>query len=147
MATIYIDAQEANRIIESEAKACVAALIAEQARQGIKSYSGELRKIRVQLLRKNAAGIYSRIRFTFPRYGVFVEKGAVRGRGGAKGSKWLNKRDIEIYTNPEARNKMNTGGRRAKEWFNPVIEHFAESLTEKLQKFFITVAYQRLKIK
>jgi len=125
----------------------LAALKAEQARLGIKVYSGELSNIKYTLLRKDAYGIYTRIRFIFPRYGVFVHKGAARGHGGAVGSRWQNKRGITIYTNPEARNKQNTGGRQAKEWFNPVIQKFVDSLTEKLSAHFVNIAYQRLKIK
>lgn len=141
------DAAAINAVIQEETIRCVAALKAEQSRAGIKSYSGELKNIKYKLLKKDASGVYTRIRFIFPRYGVWIEKGAARGHGGAKGSKWINKNAITIYTNPEARNKMNTGGRRAKEWFNPVIENYVDRMTERLTKYFISISYQRLKIK
>jgi hypothetical protein len=142
-----IDAQKVNMIIEEEAKKCVAALRAEQSRQGIKSYSGELRNIRHSLLKKDVTGIYTRVRFTFPRYGVFVHKGAARGHGGQEGSRWINIKGITIHTNPASFGKMNTGSRKAKEWFNPVIENFTDAINERLTKYFVSVAYERLKIK
>lgn len=142
-----IDPTPVNQILEEETHRCVEALKAEQSRLGIKSISGELRNIKYKLLKKGADGIYGKIRFIFPRYGVFVHKGAGRGQGGAVGSHWLDKKGITIYTNPASRNKMNTGKRRAKEWFNPVVELFVDRLTERLKDYFISISYQRLKIK
>ena len=141
------DATEINTIIEDETKKCIESLKADQSRLDIKRVSGELSNIKYKLLRKDTTGVFTRIRFIFPRYGVFIEKGAGRGHGGGKGSQWKNKRDITIYTNPASFGKMNTGGRRAKEWFNPVIENFVDSLVDRLQGYFISVSYQRLKIK
>ena len=66
-------------------------------------------------------GIVSKVRIKFDRYGVFVEKGAGRGYGGNKGSKWRGKNGIKS-TNKTSLGKMGTGSRTAKPWFNPVLE-------------------------
>jgi hypothetical protein len=138
---------EVNGVIEEEARRCLAALKAEQIRLGINVVSGELSNIKFKQLKKDATGIFTRIRFTFPRYGVFVHKGASRGHGGSKGSKWVNVRGITIHTNPASFGKMNTGSRQAKEWFNPVIENFTETLNVRLTDYFVSIAYSRLAIK
>ena len=140
------DASIINQIIEEETIRCVAALKAEQQRLGIKRVSGELSNIKYKLLRKDTTGVYTKIRFIFPRYGVFIHKGAGRGHAGSKGSRWQNARDITIRTDQRSLGKMNTGGRSAKEWFNPVVENFVDVLVGRLQQYFISIAYQRLKI-
>ena len=141
------DAEQINSIIEEETVRCVAALKAEQSRLGIKRESGELSKIKYKLLRKDTTGVYTRIRFIFPRYGVFIHKGASRGHGGSKGSQWKNKKDITIRTDEKSLGKMNRGSRRAKEWFNDVIENYVDILLQKLQQYFISIAFSGLKIK
>lgn len=147
MAEKLIDAAVVNKIIEEETIRCVAALKAEQSRLGINSVSGELSKIKYKLLRKDTSGVYTRIRFIFPRYGVFIHKGASRGHAGSKGSQWKNRKDITIRTDERSFGKMNRGSRRAKEWFNDVIENFGDILTTRLEDYFIEIAYDRLIIK
>jgi hypothetical protein len=141
------DIHEINDIIEEEGKRCVEALKAEASRVGIQGHSGGLFSVKCKFLKIDPSGVITRIRFIFPKYGVIVEKGAGRGYGGYKGSKWKTAKGIVVSTNPDSLNKMNSGNRKAKEWFNPVIKNFSERLTERLSKYFISVSYKRLKIK
>jgi hypothetical protein len=67
-------------------------------------------------------GEASKISFVFPYYMVFVHKGAGRGYGGGKSGKFTNKQGGKSITNTASFGKMGTGKRRAKPWFNPVIE-------------------------
>ncbi len=81
-----------------------------------------------------------------PRYGIWVERGASRGHGGVKGSRWwsnsgttLRKRGVLAgvtvqgqwrRTNPASLGKMNTGARLAREWFNPVVDAAMDALSD-----------------
>lgn len=67
-------------------------------------------------------GLINRIRYRFKRSGVFVHKGVGKGRPAS---------------NPKG----------AKEWFNPVIEEFADELAEDVLDGMLEVSYARLKIK
>lgn len=66
--------------------------------------------------------IIEMVSFRFPRTLIWTHKGAGKGRGGMKGSVWYDKLGIKHSTNPDSLGKMNTGGRRAKPWFNDTIE-------------------------
>lgn len=68
------------------------------------------------------AGEASKITFSFPYYMVFVHKGAGRGYGGNKSKKFTNAKGGKNDTNPLSMGKMGAGKRKAKPWFNPVIE-------------------------
>ena len=48
--------------------------------------------------------------------------GAGKGRGGSKGSRWVDKYGNSKKTNPESLGKMGTGGRVAKPFINQVLE-------------------------
>ena len=67
-------------------------------------------------------GLVSRIRYRFKRSGVFVHKGVGKGRPAS---------------NPGT----------PKEWFNPVIEEFADELAEEVLDGMLEVSYSRLKIR
>jgi len=71
---------------------------------------------------KQRGGITEVVSFKFPRTLIWTHKGAGKGRGGNKGSVWYDALGIKHTTNPESFGKMGTGGRRAKPWFNNVIE-------------------------
>jgi hypothetical protein len=72
----------------------------------------------------NAKGmILSKISFTFPRFGVWFEKGAGRGYAGQTGrTRWKRADGSEGRVNPNSLGKMNQGERQAKPWFNPTFE-------------------------
>lgn len=71
---------------------------------------------------KNYLGEASRIQFAFPYYMVFVHKGAGRGYGGNKTGLFTRKNGGKGRTNRFSFGKMGTGKRKAKRWFNPVLE-------------------------
>lgn len=64
----------------------------------------------------------NRIGFSFVREGIYVHKGAGKGHGGTKGSKWYNLKGERKETQLSSLMKMGTGNRQPKEWFNPIIE-------------------------
>lgn len=70
---------------------------------------------------RETEGLITRIRYRFKRSGVFVHKGVGKGR--------------------PASAPVN-----AKEWFNPVIEEFADELAEEVLDGMLEVSYTRLKI-
>lgn len=81
-----------------------------------------------RVIRMNNGGIA--ISFGFRRYGVYVEKGAGKGKGGKKGSMWYDKSGDRRRTDPASLGKMNTGGRKAQKWFNPVLRREMEELAD-----------------
>lgn len=85
---------------------------------------GRLTSIRSTV--KERDGVAERIRFKFKRSGVFVHKGV--GRGTSMGQAGSTKR-------------------KAKEWFNPVIEALAEELASDVFNGFIEVKIDKLLIK
>jgi hypothetical protein len=67
-------------------------------------------------------GAINRLSVKFPRALVYTHKGAGKGRAGTKGSKWLNKFNVEKTTNPKSMGKMGTGGRTEKPFINNVLD-------------------------
>lgn len=63
-----------------------------------------------------------RIGITFPRTLIYTHKGAGKGRGGSKGSRWVDKYGNSKTTSPESKGKMGTGGRVAKPFINDALE-------------------------
>lgn len=87
------------------------------------------------------------IGFKFARYGVFVEKGAGRGHGGKKGSRWRTERGELRRTNPASFGRMGAGGRPAKPWFNPVMEPGVERLADLVAEHVADMAVKNILIK
>lgn len=58
----------------------------------------------------------------FPRSLIWTHKGAGKGRGGTVGSKWTDKYGATKTTNDNSKGKMGTAGRKAKPFFNKVID-------------------------
>ncbi len=82
----------------------------------------------------------------FPRYAVFVEKGAGKGYGGKKGSRWRTQGKPR-RTNPESLGKMGTGNRPAKRWFNPITEARVQDLGNIVAKHYGNAAINSIGIK
>ncbi|MFC4230584.1 hypothetical protein ACFOW1_01690 [Parasediminibacterium paludis] len=127
-----------NNLVEAETKRCIAALNAEMQRVGINTSGGN---VKYKFGYKDGMVWY--IRFIFPRYLIYVSKGASRGHGGSKGSRWVSPKGITISTNPKSLNKL----KEPKDWFNPVIDNYCERLSELLADYFINLSLQRLHIK
>lgn len=75
-------------------------------------------------------GAVDRISIKFRRSLIYPHKGAGKGRGGTKGSKWVDKFGVTKSTNKNSLGKMGTGGRVAKPFINQVIE--SEKGVEKI---------------
>lgn len=68
------------------------------------------------------AGQIVHISKTFPREVIWVHKGAGKGRGGTKGSRWTDKYGNKKKTKPSSLGKMGTDGRTAKPFVNDSLE-------------------------
>lgn len=60
----------------------------------------------------------NRVGFSFAREGIFIHKGARRGRGGYIGSSWIDRHGTRKFRDPMSAGKQYGGI----EWFDPVIE-------------------------
>lgn len=83
-------------------------------------------------------GAVNRIGINFPRSLIYTHKGAGKGRGGVKGSRWVDKYGTSHTTNPKSMGKMGTGGRKEKPFINKVLdgsqgmEKLADIVAEKI---------------
>lgn len=84
------------------------------------SSGSSISKFRSKLFMKD--GLIIRISKTFPRNLIYTHKGAGKGRGGSKGSRWVDKYGRQIKTNPKSFGKMGTEGRTAKPFINEALE-------------------------
>jgi hypothetical protein len=97
-------------------------------------------RYRMQFNQVNSVGA------SFPRYAVFVEKGASKGFGGQKGSRWRTGGQSR-KTNPKSMGKMGTGKRPAKKWFNPVTAKHVEKLADIALKHYGNAAINSIGIR
>ncbi len=140
-----------NNVALKRAKEAQAALKASIAAAGIKSgSSGDSESLaqsqRFRISKKD--GLVTRIRFRFKRSGVFVHIGAGRGYGGLQGSTWKTKDGIFTRrTNPNSLGLAGTGARKAKPWFNPVIEQFADKIADDLADEMVEAVFTNLRLK
>lgn len=89
-------------------------------RAGSPSIGASLPKLKDRY--KSQDGAIVRTSVQFPRQLIWTAKGAGKGRGGLKGSRWTDKYGNTKTTDPKSLGKMGTGGRVAKDFFNAVIE-------------------------
>lgn len=71
-------------------------------------------------------GLANRIRIKFKKSGIFIHKGV--GRGTSAG-------------------QVGTTTRKAKEWFNPVVEEFADELMNAVADEMVDLTFNSIKIK
>lgn len=101
-------------------------------------------------------GLINRIGFSFPRHGIYIHKGAGRGKGGYTGSKWTKRKmvnGIEIntgivrHTSPESINGLQgTGNRPAFKWFDPVVRRRLPELADIVTRYFDTMILDATRI-
>lgn len=84
------------------------------------SPSSSISKFKSRLFSQN--GQIVRVSKTFPRELIWTHKGAGKGRGGTKGSRWIDKYGNRKSTNPASLGKMGTDGRTAKPFINDSLE-------------------------
>lgn len=97
--------------------------------------------------------------FQFPRHGVFAEKGARRGHGGTKGSRWYRANLVGKdkngkpktggwqRTNPRSFGKMGTGRSPEVPWLNPIIQARMDELADKVAGHYAEMALNSILIK
>lgn len=142
---LAVDQQKVNQIILSKTAAAISAFVAEQAKYGMAHSANGISKIKA--ITRKRDGMINKIKFQFKVSGIYREKGAGKGFGGAKGSKWINAKGEQKSTNPNSLNKQGTGSRKAAPWFNPVAEKIADELAEELLTEFVEIAFNQIKIK
>ncbi|MBK5720145.1 hypothetical protein JGH11_04590 [Dysgonomonas sp. Marseille-P4677] len=81
----------------------------------------------------------NRIGFSFVREGIHIHKGAGRGQGGYKGSKWYNQYGEQKTTQLSSLAKMGTGNRKPIEWFDPVIDQELPQLADLVAGYSVTL--------
>ncbi|MGN7786808.1 hypothetical protein ACTJIJ_19905 [Niabella sp. 22666] len=67
-------------------------------------------------------GQVNRVSIKFPRTLIYTHKGAGKGRGGTKGSRWTDKYGKAKKTKESSMGKMGTAGRTAKPFINRVLK-------------------------
>lgn len=142
---LAVDQERVNRIITEKTQQLAPALVAEQAKYGMVHSNNGIKKVRV--ITRERDGMINKITAQFKRSGIYREKGAGKGQGGAKGSKWVNAKGEQKSTNPNSLNKQGTGNRQPAPWFNPVVEKFADELADQLLDEFVEIAFNNIKIK
>lgn len=115
----------------------------ERYRQEVRSWAAEAaRKMRGASPRRTGqllallkhrlrmrTGVPEAVFFQFPRYAVWVEKGAGKGHGGRKGSRWYSNGTLR-RTDKASLGRMNSGARRARPFINPVLDTDVELLAD-----------------
>lgn len=99
-----------------------------QHRSNSPSQVASINKFRNKFFLKD--GAIARVSITFPRTLIYTHKGAGKGRGGTKGSRWVDRYGNAKSTSPGSLGKMGTEGRTAKPFINAALE--GNSGVEKL---------------
>lgn len=139
-----VNFDKVNDVVENMVKDLPSALKASQDKLGIVHGPNGFDKIKTATKKRD--GLIYRISVRFKKTGVYSEKGAGRGYGGSKGSKWIDANGKMKSTNKKSLGKQGTGKRKAKEWYNPVIEKFADDLANEVADEFVEVVFNNLKI-
>lgn len=84
------------------------------------SKSASINKIRNRFFSQD--GAIAKVSISFPRSLIWPHKGAGKGRGGTKGSRWVDKYGNLKSTDPKSLGKMATGGRVAKPFINDALD-------------------------
>jgi len=71
---------------------------------------------------KYRKGAISMISFKFPRTLIFTHKGAGKGIGGFKGSRWINSKGEQKRTATTSLGKIGTSSRKEKPFFNITLD-------------------------
>lgn len=151
------DVDKFNAAAKGWGQATLAELRQSGGRIGSRGTGTFMRTLRVRY-QQRFGEIYG-IGFQFPRYAVFAEKGARKGHGGAKGSRWWNDSDTSVLkdgsirqggwrrTNPASFGKMNSGASRATPWFNPVVDRRMGTLAEMMADHVADMALNTILIR
>jgi hypothetical protein len=124
-----MDFEKVNNIITKKTREAKDALIAEQSKLNMQHGKNRTETDTLDKLKTNTkknAGVINRIRFKFKKSGVFVHKGVGKGTPIAK---------------------VGSTTRKAKPWFNPVIEKYANEMMEEVADEYVDVAFNQILIR
>lgn len=89
-------------------------------------------------------GVVNSVGFQLPRYIIYREKSAVRGHGGAKGSRWWTPKGWR-KTNPKSLGKAGRGNSQQQPYFNPIIDRNLPRLIDVVEQAWGTAAIDKIK--
>lgn len=87
-----------------------------------------------------------RISFSFPRQLVWLEKGASKGYGGRKGSRWTTRGTVR-RTSKESLGKMGTGRRIAHRIFNSTMDKRVPILAALVARYYANASVKAITLK
>lgn len=124
-----MDFYKVNDIVRSKTAGLKSRLVNSQRSLGMKHVDSKsnyesLSKISTRISLQH--GLANRIRIRFKKSGVFVHKGVGRGTTAAQAG---------------------STNRKAKEWFNPVVEEFADELASAVADELVELTFNSIKIK
>lgn len=131
-----MDLEQYNSDVQGWTTEAVSAMKAAGAGMGIThrsnspSKGASLPKVKGRLTFEMGAA--SKVSIRFPRQLIYTHKGAGKGRGGSKGSRWIDQYGNSKKTNPKSFGKMGTAGRSSKPFINETLdgEHGVEKLAD-----------------
>jgi hypothetical protein len=126
--SLYNDYEAFNRDVKRWSGSTRRAMMGHLNREKVHA-TGKLKR-NLRYFTKQFYGITETISFRFPRYGVYVEKGVGRG--------WPISR---------AQSSGGLGKRKAKPWFNPVLDKAVPDLADRLQKHAADIVSDNMRIK
>lgn len=151
------DVEAFNADIRAWGHATLGALKAGAAPIGARGTGQLMRLLKVRYYQRYGE-IYG-LGYQFPRYGVWLEKGARKGYGGSKGSRWWSPNALRVAkngsvskgnwrkTDPTSFGKMNTGASKAFHWFNPVVDARIEVLADMVARHYSNMAVNAILIR
>jgi hypothetical protein len=139
-----MDADEFNQAVRQWGHATREEVRQALASVGAKNTGRLIREVNVRMGQQ--FGRANRVTFGFPRYLVFVEKGAGKGYGGKKGSRW-NTNGETRRTNKGSLGKMGAGARPARPTFNPTMDRRVPVLASIAAQFWADAAIKGIGIK
>lgn len=121
----FMEFDKINTRIKELSRESKMALVQEQRKLGMKhSTSDPLTDIKTRV--SYDAGLANRVRYKFKKSGIYVHKGVGKGT------------PID---------KVGQTNRKAKPWFNPVIEKYADLMMEEVADEWVDVAFNKILIK
>jgi hypothetical protein len=118
------DAEEINSKLDSIVTKSKGDLLQKMSSLGIGG-SKLKRSVKTKTATDKSTGLIKRIRYTFNKEGVYVHKGVGRGTNASQAG---------------------STKRKAKEWFNPVIEKVADQLVEAVADGMVELTFKKLRI-
>lgn len=81
----------------------------------------------------------NRVGFSFAREGIYIHKGAGRGKGGVLGGRWIDRYGTMKTRDPQSAGLQGTGNRKPILWFDPVIDKRIPQLADLVADYSATM--------